>query len=107
MMCAKDKDDGYCALNPAVAFMMESRDSDASNDDSSDPNFAPGMCSFCGQKMLGAALSVIPDREERKKNLRQMVGFCVKKPGDTKFCGAYIGIWVGASACIAPVTMPQ
>ena len=60
-LCAKDQDDSYCALKSgSLASSMY-------GDQSSGAEPAPAeMCTFCGKKIMGASMSMIPDREERK-----------------------------------------
>jgi len=85
-LCAKDQDDSYCALKQGsmAATML----SDSSGDAEPSPT---QMCSFCGKKIMGGMMSMIPDKEEKKSMSRQMTAFCFKKEGDSKYCGDYIG----------------
>ena len=82
-VCAKDQDDSYCALKPGFGG------DDGGGDEPDIAQYAAQMCSFCGKKLMGASLSMIPDEKERKSMAKQMAAMCFKK--GSKFCGEYIG----------------
>ena len=82
-MCAKDQDDSYCALKPGFGG------DDGGGDEPDIAQYAAQMCSFCGKKVMGGSLSMIPDEKERKSTAKQMAAMCFKK--GSKFCGEYIG----------------
>jgi hypothetical protein len=90
-MCATDKDESFCALQPNIMIMMtQNNPAMTPPPGTSGKNYA-AMCSFCGRKIMGSYLGLNPDRSERKKMSDQMVQSCFKKEDMDKFCGDFVG----------------
>ncbi len=90
-MCATDKDESFCALQPNIMIMMgQNNPAMTPPPGTSGKNYA-AMCSFCGRKIMGSYMGLNPDRSERKKMSDQMVQSCFKKEDMDKFCGDFVG----------------